>query len=78
MTVNGPAARLFEQREHALQIGHREEEHVDLLGQPRELQRRLGDDPENALAADEELPQVDAGVVLLERAVELEHLAGRR
>ena len=38
-------------------------------GQARELQRRLGDDAERALAADEELAQVDARVVLLERAV---------
>ena len=47
-------------------------------GQARELQRRLGDDAERALAADEELAEIEAGVVLLERAVELEHLARSR
>ena len=43
-------------------------EEFEALRQGRELQRGLGDDAQRALAADKELAQIEAGVVLLEGA----------
>ena len=70
-------AHVAEEAQHRGEVGHSEQEDVELAGQARELERRLGDDAERALAADEELPQVEAGVVLLERAVELQDVSRR-
>ncbi len=78
MIPNGPLRAFAKEREHRREIRHREEEDVELLGHARELEDGLGDDPERALAPDEELAQIDAGVVLLERTVELEHLAAHQ
>ena len=66
-------ARGAEERQHRRQIGDGEEHDVGARGQACQLQRRFGDDAERAFGADEQLAQVAAGVVLLERAVELEH-----
>ena len=66
----GRAAR----RRHVLRA---EEHHGGPGGQTSELQRRLGDDAERALAADEELAEIEAGVVLLERAGRLQHSPAR-
>ena len=66
----GRGARLAEEAHDPGQVRHGEEQDVEAPRQARELERRLGHDAERPLAADEELAQVEAGVVLLERAVE--------
>ncbi len=73
-----PESRLAKEAHDAGEIGHREEEDVEVLRDARELERRFGDDAERPLAADEKLPEIDAGIVLLERAVQLEHFAARK
>ncbi len=74
------AARLGQtkQRRNAGDVRQRGERD-DTLRRPRiELQRRRRDDAERALRADEQIAQVVAGVVLLQRAQAVPHLAVRR
>ena len=73
----GPGAGLAEEAQDAGDIAHAEEHHRRDARQSRQLERRLGDDAERALAADEELPQVQPGVVLLQRTASAKDLAVR-
>ena len=60
--------RLGQDLDRRLRIAHGEPGGGDVLGRRPQLQHRLGDDAERALGAHEQVLEVVAGVVLLERA----------
>ena len=66
--VLGRRMRLGQDLDGGLRIADREPGGGHVLGRGPELQHRLGDDAERAFGAHEQVLQVVAGVVLLERA----------
>ena len=62
--------------ERGANVGHRQQRHAARLGDRREFEGRRGDDAEGAFAADEHLPQVEAGIVLFQVAVQVQDVAG--
>ena len=66
--VLGRRMRLRQDLDRRLRIADGEPGGGDVLGRRPQLQHRLGDDAERALGAHEQVLEVVAGVVLLERA----------
>ena len=61
------------QRERRLRRGHADERGLDRTGARKQLQHRGGDDAERAFGADENVPQIVAGVVLLQLVEPVQH-----
>ena len=66
--VLGGRMRLGQDLDRRLRIAHGEPGGGDVLGRRPQLQHRLGDDAERAFGAHEQVLEVVAGIVLLERA----------
>src|SRR4051794_28782207 len=72
------APDLVKELEHGGHVLHAEEKHIELAGELGELESCLGDHAERALATDEKVLEIRAGVVFLESAIELEDVAVHR
>ena len=66
--IGGGGAGVSEERHHILDPGEPEKRGLDFARFRKELHGRGGDDPERAFAADEELLQIVAGIVLAQAA----------
>jgi hypothetical protein len=74
----GRRTRFPEEPHDCRQVLDGEQQHGCALRSSCELERGSGDDPEGPFAADEELPEVQTGIVFFECTIDLENFAARQ